>query len=269
MYRDSRFPFYLRRSFYIHCALGALTLVGGKIVITEQLKLRNENLKLIRASVRVDMVAMPTQTLEELKAMTPENQATLEPAKVETKAEVKEEVKEVAKAAPKNDVQEIAKAEADKRQDFLAKLKKLSGKKITKAKTQTPSAEDQQLKKLVEAGKVLAGNKLSKGTEAYGDRNNEELTFFDAYKARVAQKVKREWRLPDYLLKNKELKCVVRVWTDMSGYVTKTEIYRTSGNPEYDQRATDAVKKVSPFPALSEEFGKRALNGEILLGFPL
>jgi TolA protein len=267
MYRDSRFPFYLRRSFYIHCALVLLTLVGGKIVISEQLKLRNENLKLIRASVRVDMVAMPTQTLEELKAMTPENQATLEPAKVEVKAEVKpevkEEVKEVAKAALKNDVQEIAKAEADKRQDFLAKLKKLSGKKITKAKPQGPSAEDQQLKKL-----VLAGNRLSKGTETYGDSNNGEQTAFQTYIARLPQRVKPYWRLPSFLLE-KKLKCRVRVWIAMSGQVTRSEIYQSSGDSEYDQKALDAVKSASPFPALSEEFGKHALNGEILLGFPL
>jgi TolA protein len=263
MYRDTRFPFYLRRSFYIHCALVLLTLVGGKIVISEQLKLRNENLKLIRASVKVDMVAMPTQTLEELKAMTPENQATLEPAKVESKAEVKEEVKEVAKAAPKNDVQEIAKAEADKRQDFLAKLKKLSGKKITKAKPQGPSAEDQQLKKL-----VLAGNKLSKGTETYGDSNNGVQTAFQTYVARLPQRVKPYWRLPSFLLE-KKLNCRVRVWIAMSGQVTRSEIYKSSGDSEYDQKALDAVKSASPFPALSEEFGKRALNGEILLGFPL
>ena len=34
-------------------------------------------------------------------------------------------------------------------------------------------------------------------------------------------------------------------------------------------RAIEAVKSTSPFPKLSEEYLKRALNGDILLGFPL
>jgi hypothetical protein len=31
----------------------------------------------------------------------------------------------------------------------------------------------------------------------------------------------------------------------------------------------NAVSLASPFPKLSEDFGKRAMNGDIVLGFPL
>jgi TonB family protein len=55
----------------------------------------------------------------------------------------------------------------------------------------------------------------------------------------------------------------------MSGHVSRAEIYQSSGDSEYDQKSLDAVNAASPFPQLSEEFGRRALNGDILLGFPL
>lgn len=267
MLRNEKFPFYLRRSFYIHCAIAMLTLVGGKIVITSAQKLRNENLELIKSSVRVDMVAMPTQTLEELKAMTPDQAATPEPVKEEIKSEPapesKPEVKEAVKENSKDDFQEAGKAVEDKRQSFLTKLKQLSNKKLPKKKESSKVADNQQLKQL-----VLAGNRLSKGTEAYGDSRGGDQTAFQAYVSRLPQKVKPFWRLPSFLL-NKKLKCRVRVWISMSGHVSRAEIYQTSGDNEFDQKALDAVNSASPFPELSEEFGKRALNGEILLGFPL
>lgn len=259
MLSNEQFPFYLRRSFYVHCILVLLTLIGGKIVISEHQKLRDQNLELVRASVRVDMVSMPTHTLEELKTMTPETAATPEPVKEEAKPEVKE----VAKEAAKEDVKDLEKVEEDKHQNFLTKLKQLSGKKISKKQNSKEVSENQELKQL-----VLAGNKLSKGTETYGDSRGGDQTAFQAYVSRLPQKVKPFWRLPSFLL-NKNLKCRVRVWISMSGHVSRAEIYQSSGDSEYDQKALDAVNSASPFPQLAENFSKRALNGEILLGFPL
>lgn len=263
MIRNEKFPFYLRRSFYIHCAIGLLALAGGKIVLTQQQKLQAENIELLKASVRVDMVAMPTHTLEELKTMTTDSAAAPETAKEPAKEEIKEEIKAEAQPEVKEDVKDIGQAEADKRQNFLAKLKQLSGKKITKKKGSEKSLENHELKQL-----VLAGNKLSKGTETYGDSRDGDMTAYQTYKSRLPNKVKPYWRLPSFLL-NKKLKCRVRVWLAMSGHVTRAEIYQTSGDSEYDQKALDAVNSASPFPELSEEFSRHALNGEIVLGFPL
>jgi TonB family protein len=69
-------------------------------------------------------------------------------------------------------------------------------------------------------------------------------------------------------LLDKKLKCRIRIWIAMNGSVTRAEIYEPSGDNEYDQRALDAVRATS-FPPLSAEFGRRAINGDILLGFPL
>lgn len=266
MRENKPFPFYLRRSFYIHSALVLLTLAGGKVIISKQEAVKNENLKLIQASVRVDLVAMPKYTLEELKAMTPEDVATTpakEPEKVEVKAE---EPKPIAKNEPKEDFKaKMAKevAEADKHQSFLTKLKQLSDKKLTDKKSKGSTKDSQDLKKL-----VLAGNKISQGTQTYGDSRGEELKGFDVYVSKLPALVRNYWRLPSFLL-DKKLKCRVRVWIAMNGEVTRTDIYQSSGVNEYDQKALEAVKAASPFPQLSEEFGKAGMEGKIVLGFPL
>jgi TonB family protein len=264
MTKDEKFPFYLRRSFYIHCLLASLCLVGGKMILTHEQDLRNKNLELIQASVRVDMVAMPKYTLEELKAMTPEPPATPEPAP-EPKKEVAK-VPEETKTDNKEDFKEkVAKelAEADKHQSFLTKLKKLSDKKISQKKAEKSSGEAQDLKRL-----VLAGNKLSKGTQVFGDSRGTDLSAFEAYKSQLPAMIKPHWRLPSFL-HEKKLKCRVRVWIGMNGEIVRSEIYQTSGDHEYDQKALEAVNAASPFPEQSTEFGNRGLNGEILLGFPL
>ena len=38
-------PFYLRRSTYVHVALFSLTLIGGKVIIDQQQKLRDKNME--------------------------------------------------------------------------------------------------------------------------------------------------------------------------------------------------------------------------------
>lgn len=262
MTNNDQFPFYLRRSFYIHMALFLLTLIGGKVILSKAAELRNKNIELIQASVQVDMVAMPKYTLEELKRMetTPAPEAVKEEVKEVVKEEVKAEVKaEVAPVASNNDF-----LEAQKHQNFKSLLKQLSDQKIAKKNSSKSSNKEvTDLKTL-----VLAGNKLSKGSQAYGDNQGADLTAFQAYISRLPARVKPFWRLPSFLL-DKKLKCRVRVWIAMNGQVTRSEIYQSSGDSEYDQKALDAVNAASPFPALTAEFGKRALNGDILLGFPL
>ena len=269
------FKAYLRRSTYIHILLVVSTLVGGKIAFEIHQKERDANLELIQASVRVDMVAMPTHTLNEMKNLS----SGVEEAKREEKTPVVE--KPVEKAVVKDEPKEEKVAEkpdsgptfeeaqaAKKRQDFLSKLKTIGNKKVDSEGTQKADKgvygnKDSALKDL-----VLSGNKLNKGTAMYGDGNAAEMTAFQAYASRLPDFIRPHWRLPDFLM-NKNLKARVRVWLNMSGEVTRAVVYQSSGDSEFDQRAVEAVKSASPFPALKEEFGKRALNGDILLGFPL
>lgn len=268
-----RLPFYVRRSTYVHVGLVLLTLVSGKIVISQQEKLRNANMELISASVKVDMVAMPKYTLNELKNLSsgveeakkeevaPEVTAKVEPEKV-----IEEKV--VAKAEEKDTGPTFEEANKKKRQDFLSKLKDIGSKKIkdngnVKAEKGLYGDKSTDLKQL-----VLAGNKLSKGSAMYGDSNAGDLTAFQAYVVKLPDIVRSKWILPTFL-EGKKLKCRVRVWVALNGEVFRAEVYQSSGEPEFDKRAVDAVKAASPFPRLSDDIAKRALNGDIGLGFPL
>lgn len=270
------FNFYLRRSGYIHIALVACTLISGKVAFDIQRAQQEKNLELIQASVRVDMVAMPTQTLNELKNLSSgveeaqkeeKTEVVKEAEKVVEKVEPKEEPKVVDKTPDTTEAFQEAQA-AKKRKDFLSKLKTIGNKKVESEGTQKAEKglygdKESALKNL-----VLSGNKLSKGTAMYGDGAAGDLTAFQAYASRLPDLVRPHWKLPSFLM-DKNLKCRVRVWLNSNGEVARAVVYQSSGDTEYDQRAVDAVKAAAPFPALKEEFGKRAQNGDILLGFPL
>ena len=276
-----KFPFYLRRSTYIHIALFSLTLIGGKIVLEQQAKLREKNMELVQASVRVDMVAMPKYTLNELKnlssgveeAKKEESTPAPQPVKVEEpKIEPKPEPKKEPKEEPKEEKTDVApsfeEANKLKRQSFLSKLKQIGNKKINSVGNQKADKglygeKSTDLKNL-----VIAGNKLNKGSSLYGDGAASDLTAFQVYAGRLPDLVRPHWRLPSFLME-KKLKCRIRVWIALSGEVFRAEVYQSSGDSEYDQRAIEAIKASSPFPRLTEEFGKRGLNGDIALGFPL
>lgn len=276
-FNHPRFNFYLRRSGYIHIALVACTLISGKIAFDIQQETRDKNLELIQASVRVDMVAMPTQTLNELKNLSSgvedaqkEEKAPLAEKVVEKDVEEKVEPKDEPAVADKtpDPTEAFQEANAKKRKDFLSKLKTIGNKKVESQGTQKNEKglygdKDSALKDL-----VLSGNKLSKGTAMYGDGGGGDLTAFQAYASRLPDLVRPHWKLPSFLM-DKNLKARVRLWLNMSGEVTRAVVYQSSGDTEYDQRAVEAVKAAAPFPALKDEFGKRAQNGDILLGFPL
>jgi len=272
------FNFFLRRSTYVHSLLVLCTLTGGKIAFDIQQKEREKNLELIQASVRVDMVAMPTHTLNELKNLSSgveeAKREEIAPAVVEktvAKEEPLEEKKEIEEKADLTDKSEaFQEAQVKKRLDFLSKLKTIGNKKVDTPKENTQKAEKGLYGEKASALKdlVLSGNKLSKGTSMYGDGSAAEMTAFQTYASRLPDLVRPQWRLPQFLM-DKNLKARVRVWLNMNGEVTRATVYQSSGDSEFDQRAIEAVKAASPFPPLKEDFGKRALNGDILLGFPL
>ncbi|MEA9355578.1 TonB family protein [Bacteriovorax sp. PP10] len=270
------FNFYLRRSGYIHVALVACTLISGKVAFDLQREEREKNLELIHASVRVDMVAMPTQTLNELKNLSSgveeaqkeeKTEIVKEAEKVVTKEEPKEEPKVVDKTPDDTEAFQEAQA-AKKRQNFLSKLKTIGNKKVESTGTQKADKGLYGEKESALKNLVLSGNKLSKGSAMYGDGSAAELTAYQAYKSRLPDFVRPHWKLPSFLA-DRNLKCRVRVWLNKNGDVTRTSIYQSSGEPEFDERAIEAVKAAAPFPAVSDSFGTGAMNGDIVLGFPL
>jgi colicin import membrane protein len=270
----NEFPFYLRRSFYIHSGLLALTLIGGKIAIEQHRLIAIKNMQLIEASVRVDVVAMPKLTINELKNMS----SGADDAAKEVASDLsKSTEKEISKVDNKNEdnavkvdnSESLLQAEKEKkRKDFLGKLKSLSKKSIDgngDQKNVEKGANGEKSSALKEL--VLQGNKLSSGTAIYGSGNSEGLTAFQMYVSKLPDRVRPHWRLPSFLL-DKKLKCRIRVWLNNDGELTHSEVYQSSGEPEYDQRAIEAIRSAK-FPPIKDEFEKRASNGDIVLGFPL
>ena len=229
-----KLPFFLRRSSYVHIALFSLTLIGGKVISDQQDKIREKNMELINSSVRVDMVAMPTYTLNELKNLSSgvEEAKKEEPTPTpETKKEEvppgKEELKVAEQTPEKENTESFEEENKQKRQSFLSKLKQIGNKKINsegnqKAEKGLYGDKATDLKQL-----VLSGNKLSKGSQLYGSGNSGDMTAFQAYAARLPDLVRPHWRLPSFLLE-KKLKCRVRVWIASNGEVTRAEIYQSS-----------------------------------------
>ena len=114
---------------------------------------------------------------------------------------------------------------------------------------------------------LLQGNKLSKGTGIVGDGIAATETFA-LYLGKLPMIVRPHWILPSYLL-DKDLKCRIRIYLSENGKLLRSNIFETSGNIEYDNKALLAVKKASPFPELAENIKKRGIDGDIVLGFPL
>jgi colicin import membrane protein len=268
------FSAFLRRSTYVHAFLILCTLLGGKVAYDLEQKTRDANLQLIQASVRVDMVAMPTNTLNELKNLSsgveeakPETpEVVKEAAKVETKVEPKEEPKVVDKTPDTSPAFEEA-AQAKKRQDFLSKLKTLGNKKVDskgeqKAEKGLNGEKTSAIKNL-----VLSGNKLSKGTSIYGEGAGRDMTALQIYVSRLPEFVRPNWNIPTYL-SGKNLTAQVQIWLNINGEVTRAVVRKSSGESEFDQRALEAIK-AARFPPLKEEFAARAQSDGVLLGFPL
>jgi TonB family protein len=252
------FSAYLSRSAGLHAAC-LLALIAFSVVAVQQVSdLKNKNLRLIEASVRVDMVAMPKFTIKELEALEAEN--TPPPGA----AALPEQV-----AATPEPESKIVLEKEKKSENFADMLKRLGDQKVSKPKEKSKKdADGLGDGERKELGKLLAaGNKLSEGVSLTGSGRGEPGAVSE-YLSTLPNKIRPNWRLPSYLLE-KELRCRVRIFLSPNGELARAEIYQSSGDQEYDRRALEAVRSSSPFPKLPEAVRAMAVAGEILLGFPL
>lgn len=232
----------LLRSLGLHFVIMILIWIAGKSFnffgVGEKV-----SFMVVEKSIRVDVVAMPTQTLAELKNID-----------ISTTV-IAEEKKSIPVQAPpeESDYLKIKK-------NFLSTLKDL-GKRSVGAKKREESANPSKLQ-----GLILAGNRLSQGSSIQGKDSGSSDT--STYLTSLPEQIKPHWRLPSYL-KDRDLQCRVRIFLTSTGELIKSEVYESSGIPEYDDKALKAVRGASPFGPVPKEIAERALRGEILLGFPL
>jgi colicin import membrane protein len=242
--------------FLILLGLGLSFIIGLNVLSTEESK---KNLKIIQSSVRVDVVAMPKFTVQELKKM------KVEAPIPEVKGERLQE-KEAQDIIKKDDIV-IKKV---KKKIDLSNLLANLGKKEKKIDVKKGSKDRKidlesrrQLKKL-----ILEGNKVSAGTSTVGSTTSLDQTRFSQYVSALPNFIRPYWKLPSYLM-DKELKCRIRLFIASNGKILNSEIYESSGVDEFDQKALQALTNISSFPKPEGEIVSRLAAGEVLLGFPL
>lgn len=217
-------------------------------------KLDQDTAKMLKSSVRVDVVGMPKYTFQELKE--------LEKAYAD-QGDAEKDIKEKTKPDVIND-DDIAIEKTSK-----VNLKNLLGNygkkqiKKSKSKKKKGKIKVKDLKSL-----VLEGNKISSGSSIVGDNSAEIQTEFEKYVQGLPDLVRKFWRLPSYL-KEQELNCRVRIFVDSEGRVIRKVIAESSGSDEFDLKALSAIDLASPFPKPEPIILRKLVRGDVYLGFPL
>jgi colicin import membrane protein len=277
-----RLDSYFIKSFSVHffaCLIVMAYSLIPKSLLPEWLK-PNPASTIIEVSipVQVDVVDLPKLTLKEQREL------QLIPFKAvkeitRPKSEAKVQV-ESGKSKSEDDPKAFTEVSKDSKKldSFLSQLqkdtdqKKAKESKVDKAeqldkkgKNQVDEDADDSLRQV-----ILAGNKLREGVPIGDPEKNAdgENTPFSLYAGQVLASLKPYWKLPQYLEK-KNLNCRIRLFIAPSGELIRTEIYESSGDADYDQRAIGAITQAAPFMAVPTPLVDKIRNGAIVMGFPL
>lgn len=248
-------PFYQLwiKSLFLHLLVFVLLFILSKfkffeIVLKEPRK--------IQTAVRVDILDLPKNTLEELKKL------DILPPPINNQ-EVKPSDKNGA-----NDL--IQKVENDK--DVFDEVIKKSEKNIANKTIDELKVKNEKRLQDIRRDEIrkilLSGNKIKEGSRLQGEDLQEKLSAFDQYIVSATEKVKSYWKLPSYLL-GENLKCRIQLFINAKGEIVLLKIMESSGNTEYDSWAERAAKDAAPFPTPDSEIRADLLRGNFVLGFPL
>ncbi len=206
----------------------------------------------LQTAVRVDVVAMPKLTVQELKNMRPEAPAS--------------EAKDAAPEAKVAESSSETEFKSEKKVELSSLLSNLSSRKTEKAKKKKNKGSALDSKAL--SALAMEGNKVSKGQSLVGDALKENQGEFAEYVSGIPAQVRPHWKLPSYLIE-KNLKARIRIYISGNGKILKTEIYESSGVDEFDRRALRALKATGILPPPSKNIRSRLASGQVVLGFPL
>lgn len=246
-------------SFGVHVLFVLLSFAGGELISKV---FKNNDVEIIRSSVRVDVVGMPKFTVQELKKM--EAQPIIE-KQPEVAKGVKEETKpEQDDVIKKDDL--VIQEQGKKKTSFLNILNEASSTKVTAKKAESKGTKagtgDKNLDSL-----IIEGNRLSKGSALVGDYTDEQNSEFSAYVQNLPGVIRPYWKLPSFLLE-KNLRARIKIYLSPEGKLLRLEMNESSGDAEFDARAQAAVRSAT-FPKPSAEVGARLTSSGIILGFPL
>lgn len=204
--------------------MSSTTLEKQAPLITE----KKIKVTLVEEGQRVDIIGMPTHTVQELKE--------LEKIRVSnTRAEKRREV-------------------------FFTMLKNIAKNESTYVPSgKRPVGEPKVL--------LLAGNKISRGMALVAGKRDPDLGGFHQYLESLPPHIKPFWKLPSYLL-GKDLRCRIQIVLSEDGRLINHTIIESSGNEEFDQRAIEATLDSAPYPKPDESIVPYLRQGHIILGFP-
>ncbi|MGB0452705.1 MAG: TonB C-terminal domain-containing protein [Bacteriovoracaceae bacterium] len=260
----------IKKSLGLH-ALVLLLMIGYQMKGTDKKSLNLSNTKLVKNSIRVDVVGMPKHTLQELKALSKlsqggggevvETQKEKAPTKVQPPSE-----NDFLKAKKKTSFQDLIKNLSQKKVK-VNKQKKSPKKTKKKTSSNSSSPINSKIRNQLK-GLILEGNKISKGTSLVGGEATDALeSEFNNYILQVPDVVKINWKLPSYLI-DKGLQCRIQVFINAAGEVINLKVIESSGNADYDKKAIEAIWR-SSLPGPGKEIVYRLIRGDLILGFPL
>lgn len=258
---DQNFTKNFMISFGAHLLLVLLAFLAGSSVLN--LIKSNNNVEIIRSSVRVDVVGMPKFTIKELREMQANPVAKPEPEQQGAKAETK--VKDETPDVIKKDDLVIQEKGEKKKSSFMNLITDYSSKKV--AATENKKGKFKSNNKNLDS-LIIEGNRLSKGSALVGEYTDEQNSEFSAYVQTLPELVRAHWKLPTYLM-NQNLKCKIAIYLSATGSVVKTELIESSGQSEFDSRAEKAIRDGSPFPKPEATVAPRLATSGIILKFPL
>lgn len=212
-------------------------------------------MRVIGKAIKVDVVAMPKMTYQELKKLSPPKKIVAKP---------KSESKDTGgsdKAILKKEKKTKSLA------DMLSKYATRDVKEDKKPRKKVKKIEE--VEDTTDYSNVIAaGNKLSEGSSYTGTSSAQAQGAFDEYVLSVMEEVRKFWKLPAYLA-NLELSCHVQIFINAQGKLLDYKIIKSSGNKEYDDKAIGSIRSVKKFPRPDKEITNRLVAGEIVLAFPI
>lgn len=251
----------LHLAFPVFLGLTALLDFVGLRILPERKK--NPPMEIYQNFIQVDMVALPDQTMEQMKNMdatlpvvdeqkavdkgeTKEPEKTPEMILEEQKAadEAKRAVEE--KAQLEKAARDKAKQEEEKRKAEETKAKKDQEKARKKAEDELKRAK--ALKELQGKGdkvgrQKLKGNLLSKGTATRGNIGKD----MDAYGARILQRIKDQFNIYPWQ-KKRNLLSTVYLELLPTGRIKEKRLMKSSGDSVFDALVLQAVEAAQPYP---------------------
>ncbi len=88
---------------------------------------------------------------------------------------------------------------------------------------------------------------------------------FQIYHAALRSRIKKNWFLPEGLLKKTDISADILVRIAQNGRIEETRFERKSGNETFDQEVVRTLKKSEPLPPLPEGYPRSSY--EVVLTF--